>query len=104
MSDQILTQLGFDASDAISQLRKLGKELQGLDGSLGKAAQGLTAFNPIADKTGTALQKLTSDANAAAAAIKNLSGAAKSLPTTVNSPSLSSGGGGGGGGTGGGGS
>src|SRR5579872_5801732 len=97
MSDQILSQLGFDASDAISQLRKLGKELQGLDGSLGKAAQGLTAFNPIADKTGTAIQKLASDANAAAAAIKNLAGAAKSLPTTVNTPSLTAGSGGGGG-------
>lgn len=95
MSDEIISQLGFDASGAISALKKLGKELEALDGSLGKAAQGLSAFNPISDKTGTALAKLAQDADAATTAIKNLSGAAKSLPTTVNAPALAQGGSGG---------
>lgn len=100
MSDQIISQLGFDAGDAISALKKLGKELLSLDGNLGKAAQGLTTFNPIADKSSTALKKLESDANAAANAIKNLAGATKSLPNTISAPSLTQGGGstGGGGG------
>ena len=92
MSDEILSTLGFDASAAISTLKKLGKELENLDGSAGKAAQGLAAFNPISAKTGSALQKLASDADAATKAIQSLAGAAKSLPTTVNAPTLTSGG------------
>ena len=96
MSDEILSTLGFDASAAISTLKKLGKELENLDGSTGKAAQGLAAFNPISAKAGTALQKLASDADAATKAINSLASAAKSLPSTVNAPSLTSAGGTGG--------
>lgn len=93
MSDEILSQLGFDASGAISELRKLDKQFTSSDGSLGKFAQGLSAFNPIAAKTASGLQKLAADADTATTAIKNLSGAAKSLPATIAAPSLSAGGG-----------
>ncbi len=103
MSDEILSTLGFDASAAISTLKKLGKELENLDGSTGKAAQGLSAFNPISAKTGSALQKLASDADAATKAINSLASAAKSLPSNVNAPTLSSAGAGSAGGAGGGG-
>ncbi len=95
MSDEILSTLGFDASAAIATLKKLGKELENLDGSTGKAAQGLAAFNPISAKTGSALQKLASDADAATKAIQSLAGAAKSLPSNVNAPTLTSSGAGG---------
>ncbi len=92
MSDQIISQLGFDAGNALAELKKLDSAFKATDKSLGSLAQGFAAFNSVTASTN--LSKLASQAQGLAGALGSVPGAASAAANNLKqltSPALASG-------------
>jgi hypothetical protein len=75
MSDEILQQLGFDASAALSALEKIDAGLGSFEAKLNSLAETMSSWNSRAGATVQILKDIASNANTAAAAMSKLQSA-----------------------------
>ena len=75
MSDEILQQLGFDASAALSALEKIDAGLGSFEAKLNSVAETMSSWNSRAGATVQILKDIASNANTAAAAMSKLQSA-----------------------------
>jgi TP901 family phage tail tape measure protein len=72
MADELISKLGFDASDAIKALESMDEKMAALEGHFGSLASAMTAWNTSAASTISVLKELATHANAAASAMGKL--------------------------------
>src|SRR5271157_870599 len=72
MADELVSKLGFDASDAIKALESMDEKMAALEGHFGSLASAMSAWNSSAASTISVLKELATHANAAASAMGKL--------------------------------
>ena len=72
MADELISKLGFDASDAIKALENMDEKMEALEGHFGSLASAMTAWNTSAASTISVLKELATHANSAASAMGKL--------------------------------
>lgn len=72
MADDIGSKLGFDASQAIAQIERLKRELDSYTAAMSKAAGGAQNFNSQQSQVDDTLQRLATQAELAAGALRGL--------------------------------
>jgi TP901 family phage tail tape measure protein len=72
MADELISKLGFDASDAIKALESMDEKMASLEGHFGSLASAMSAWNSSAQATISVLKELATHANAAASAMGKL--------------------------------
>jgi TP901 family phage tail tape measure protein len=72
MADELISKLGFDASDAIKALENMDEKMGALEGHFGSLASAMTAWNTSAASTISVLKELATHANSAASAMGKL--------------------------------
>ena len=72
MADELISKLGFDASDAIKALESMDQKMTALEGHFGSLASAMSAWNSSAASTISVLKELATYANSAASAMGKL--------------------------------
>ena len=75
MADEIVQQLGFDASAALDALAKMDSSLANFDAQLSRVAESMSVWNEHGRETVQVLKDIASGATAAAAAMSKLQAA-----------------------------
>ena len=75
MADEIVQQLGFDASAALDALAKMDSALANFDAQLSRVAESMSVWNEHGRETVQVLKDIASGATAAAAAMSKLQAA-----------------------------
>jgi TP901 family phage tail tape measure protein len=83
MSNEILSTLGFDASKAISELKKLDSALASTDKNFGNLALGMATFNSKAGQVPATLAALAASAQKLGASLGSVPGAAGAAATNL---------------------
>src|SRR5260221_1763428 len=83
MSNEIVSQLGFDAGAAISELRKLDSALKSTDKNLGSLAAGFAVFNSKAGQTPAAMAALAKSAQTLGASLGGVPNAANAAGSSL---------------------
>ena len=88
MADEIVQQLGFDASAALDALAKMDSSLANFDAQLSRVAESMSVWNEHGRETVQVLKDIASGATAAAAAMSKLQAAFSASRPTAFRPSL----------------
>ena len=75
MADEIIQQLGFDASAALDALAKMDSASSGFEARLGSVGDAMATWNTKAGETVQVLKDIASNAASAAAAMEKLQAA-----------------------------